>query len=143
MDTISGRKAARFGFTTTRGPPSNEIISTVQTLYNVSQSLANGAGVAAIIYMYVEPDYRGLSIGELALEAISAIQSMQGCDFTVLVADDDGSGKLVNWYRSNGFSLAPTLQEVFGSPGAKYGVTMIRPISVAPDIFSRCKIIWW
>ena len=136
------RRIGKFGITTTRGPPAVLLDETIKDIYDVTPPI-NGAGVAAIIYMYVEPEYRKLGIGELALEAIAAIQIVQGCDFTVLVADDDGSNKLVAWYEKNGFSIAPKLQEMFGSPGGKYGVTMIRPTQVASDIFARCQIKWW
>jgi GNAT superfamily N-acetyltransferase len=108
----------------------------------VTEAQATSAGIAAIIYMFVEPQYRGLGIGELALEAISAIHTVQGCDFTVLVADDKGSGKLIQWYEKNGFRIAPSLQEVFGSSDG-LGMAMIRPVNVDPDIFSRCQIKYW
>lgn len=93
--------------------------------------------------MYVEPEYRGRGIGALALEVIAAIQTVQGCDFTVLVADDDGSGRLIQWYKDYGYMPAPKLQDLFGSPGGKYGMTMIRPTTVRSDIFARCQIKWW
>ncbi len=137
-----GKKIARFGITTARGPPAPQIDETVEDIY----SIPNGGpspGVAAIIYMFVEPEYRKVGIGELALEAIAAIQTVQGCDFTVLVADDDGSNKLISWYEKCGFSIAPKLQDIFGSPGGKFGVTMIRPTQVRSDIFARCQIKWW
>lgn len=137
-----GKQIAKFGFTTTRGPPAAPIDQTIQDIYGVDLPF-NGAGVAAIIYMYVEPEYRKLGIGELALEAIAAIQTVQGCDFTVLVADDDGSNKLIHWYQRNGFTLAPQLQDIFGSPNGKFGLTMIRPTQVSSDIFARCQIKWW
>jgi GNAT superfamily N-acetyltransferase len=136
------KQIARFGITTTRGPPAPPMDETIQDIYGVTPPFG-GAGIAAIIYMFVEPEYRKLGIGELALEAIAAIQIVQNCDFTVLVADDDGSNKLIEWYERNGFTQAPKLQDIFGSPGGKYGVTMIRPTQVASDIFARCQIVWW
>ena len=69
---------------------------TLEELYGVSSSIF-GKSIGAIIYMFVEPEYRGLGIGSLALEAIAAIQTVQGCDYTVLVADDNGSRKLIKW----------------------------------------------
>jgi len=136
-----GASIAKFGITTTRGPTTPEIISCLQVFYNVTEAQAQSAGIAAIIYMFVEPKYRGLGVGELALEAIAAIHAVQGLDFTVLVADDKGSGKLVQWYENNGFRTAPALQELFGSIGL--GMAMIRPVYVAPDVFSRCTIKYW
>ena len=138
----TGSKIARFGITTVRGPTTPEIISCLELFYGVTEAQARSAGIAAIIYMFVEPKYRGLGIGELALEAIAAIHVVQGCDFTVLVADDKGNGKLIQWYEKNGFRIAPSLQEVFGSSQG-LGMAMIRPVNVAPDIFSRCTIKYW
>lgn len=135
---------ARFGITTTRGPPAPEIDETVSDIYNIPTGVGMASpGIAAIIYMYVEPAYRKNGIGVLALEAIAAIQTVQGCDFTVLVADDDGSGKLIQWYEACGFTVAPKLQDIFGSPGGEFGVTMIRPTQVRSDIFAQCQIKWW
>ena len=139
---IRKKKIARFGITTSRGPPCKEIDETIEDVYDMKVS-PGSAGTAAIIYMFVEPEYRKNGIGELALEAIAAIQCVQNCDFTVLVADDNGSGKLIKWYEENGYSKAPKLQAIFGSPNQEYGVTMIRPTQVRADIFSKCKIKWW
>jgi GNAT superfamily N-acetyltransferase len=136
----TNKKIARFGITTSRGPSAPQIDETIQEVYDIS---FNNAGIGAIIYMFVEPEYRKLGIGELALEATYAIQTVQGCDFTVLVADDDGSNKLISWYERNGFTIAPKLQDMFGSPGGKFGTTMIRPTEVRSDIFARCQIKWW
>jgi len=137
-----GKKIAKFGFTTSRGPSAPPIDETVEELYGVSSSIF-GKSIGAIIYMFVEPNYRGLGIGSLALEAIAAIQTVQGCDYTVLVADDDGTGKLIKWYEDSGYLQAPKLQDLFGSSGGEFGLTMIRPTSVRSDIFAQCQIKWW
>lgn len=143
LEAYKGRKKiARFGITTTRGPPEPIITQTIEEIYNITVPF-NGAGVAAIIYMFVEPDYRKFGIGDLAIEVISAIHTVQNIDFTVLVADDNGSGKLVAWYEKNGFATAPGLQDLFGSPGGQFGATMIRPVQMTPDFFERCTIKWW
>jgi GNAT superfamily N-acetyltransferase len=135
-----GKQIAKFGITTTRGPSAPPIDETIEELYDIK---GYQVGIAAIIYMFVEPEYRGLGIGSLALEATAAIQTVQSCDFTVLVADDNGSGKLIKWYEDNGYKKAPKLQGLFGSPGGEYGLTMIRPTEVRSDIFAKCQIKWW
>ena len=93
--------------------------------------------------MFVEPDYRKLGIGSLALEVILAIHSLQAVDFTVLVADDNGSGDLVRWYEKNGFLKAPLMQKILGSPDGQFGAAMIRPVSVREGFFEKCKVKWW
>lgn len=132
-------KIARFGFTTERGPPAPPIQETVSDLYKIDPNIM--VGVAAIIYMFVEPKYRKRKVGTLALQVISLIHAIQGCDFTVLVVDDNGSGKLIDWYERNGYSKAPKLQAILGSPNAVNGITMISPTKqVLPD---GCHVQWW
>lgn len=132
-------KIARFGFTTERGPTISPIRETVHDIYGLNPELS--VGVGAIIYMFVEEAYRKKNVGSLALEVISLIHAIQGCDFTVLVADDNGSGRLIQWYEEQGYSKAPKLQECFGSPNGIHGVTMIAPTRrVKPE---GCSITWW
>jgi hypothetical protein len=132
-------KIGRFGITTENGPPVLSIQETVHDLYGLDPNVF--VRTAAIIYMFVEPEYRQRELGTLALQVIPLMHSIQGCDFTVLVADDNGSGKLVEWYQRHGYMLAPKLQDVFGSPNQKFGITMIAPTqSVLPK---DCFIQWW
>jgi hypothetical protein len=132
-------KIARFGFTTESGPSIPPIRQTVHEIYGLDPKLM--VRVGAIIYMFVEEPYRKKNVGVLALDVLSLIHAIQGCDFTVLVADDNGSGRLVEWYLENGYSIAPKLQECFGSPNELHGKTMIAPTcGVLP---SECFIKWW
>lgn len=132
-------RIARFGFTTEPGPAILPIRQAVHELYGLNPQLM--VRVGAIIYMFVEEPYRKKNVGALALDVLALIHAIQGCDFTVLVADDNGSGKLVNWYLENGYTIAPQLQDCFGSPNEIHGKTMIAPTnSVLPD---KCFIKWW
>mmetsp|Transcript_23345 Transcript_23345/g.34853 ORF Transcript_23345/g.34853 Transcript_23345/m.34853 type:complete len:299 (-) Transcript_23345:245-1141(-) len=130
----------RFGFTTSRGPSNTEIDTTIRQVYNINPPPLS-ATIAAIIYMYVEPPYRHRDVGSLALTVISAIQSVQAVDFTVLVAA--GDERLVEWYEKNGYVRAPLLQEVMGSAGGEFGVTMIAPVGVREGFFEECDLKWW
>jgi GNAT superfamily N-acetyltransferase len=131
---------AKFGITTESGPFCEELEETIQDIYQ--DNCGGGAiGVAAIKYMFVEPEYRRQGLGSLALEVISQIHAWQKCSYTVLIADDDGSGKLIEWYKSHGFSLAPKLDRVFGcvqnssscvdngTASSVLGIAMISPTS--------------
>ena len=130
-------KVGRFGFSTVRGPPAEPIQETVGDLYGINTLV----GVGAIVYMFVEPEYRKRNIGVMALEVIRCIHAIQGIDFTVLVVDDNGSGKLNDWYEQNGYARAPKLQNILGSPDAIHGVTMIAPTALSLD--DDCRIKWW
>lgn len=130
------KKVGRFGITARAGPPHPAMLETIQTLLD-NPDLTPPLYVGAIIYMFVQEDYRQRGIGHLALQAISWIHAQIHCGYTVLVADDNGSGKLVAWYEDHGFVQAPLLQDVLGSPDGIYGVTMIGPASGAaiPESF--------
>ena len=130
-------KIGRFGFTTERGAPTQQIQETVSDLYGINQQ----ASVGAIIYMFVEPEYRARNVGTLALEVIRCIHAIQNIDFTVLVVDDNGSGKLNDWYLKRGYLKAPKLQNMLGSPDAVHGISMITPTNLALD--EDCRIKWW
>lgn len=137
------KKIGRFGFTTSRGPSSPEIDTTIREIYNINPPPLS-ATIAAIIYMFVEPEYRNRNIGALSLEVISAIQSVQAVDFIVLVADDNGSGSLVNWYQEHDYSKAPLMQDILGSPNEKNGISMISPVTIQPGFFDdQCVVKWW
>ncbi|KAL7550486.1 hypothetical protein ACHAWF_013718 [Thalassiosira exigua] len=137
-----GGRALLEAYHKARGPSSPEIDTTIRELYKIDPPPLS-ATIAAIIYMFVEPEYRSQNVGALALEVISAIQSVQAVDFTVLVADDNGSGGLVRWYEGNGFSRAPLMQNILGSPDEKNGIAMISPVKIEEGFFYRCTIKWW
>lgn len=133
------RRIARFGFTTESGPSIPPMQQAVHEIYGIDPQRI--VRVGAIIYMFVEESYRKKNVGVLALDVLSLIHAYQGFDFTVLVADDNGSGRLIDWYVENGYAIAPQLQECFGSPNEVHGKTMIAPtVGVLPD---DCSIKWW
>jgi len=158
-ETPALRKVGRFGITTVPGPPLTLEASTVSQLFNDDEHSSSSTNdncldeppmafsCAALIFMWVDPAYRGRGIGNLALEMVRWIHGRQGCDMTVLVADDNGSGKLVEWYERQGFVRTPELQEPFGSPNQIYGIAMAgRTITQAPSSSSSSPpwtIEWW
>jgi len=135
---LDDKKIGRFGITTEAGPSVPPIQETVSDIYRINASIVSAA---AIIYMFVEPEYRQRDLGKMALEVIAFVHAYQGCEFTVLVANDNGSGKLVEWYERHGFRQAPKLQDFFGSPNQQYGVTMIAPTNATRP--TDCTIQWW
>lgn len=131
-----GKKVGRFGITTVPGPPASPIMQAVRDIYQINKPLVQ---TGAIIYMFVEPEYRRRNIGPLALQMIAFVHAHQGMDFTVLVVDDDGSGKLIDWYQRMGYCKAPQLQELLGSPGGQFGITMMAPTNGTLP----APIRWW
>lgn len=136
-----GSLIGRFGITTTSGPSVPILAQQVSQLYGGKITSPMFLQTAAIQYMVVEPAFRKRQVGSLGLEIISHVHAFQNCDFTLLVANDDGSGKLVSWYERHGFKKAPLLQELLGSPNKIYGTTMIGPSNAT--LPAHCKIEWW
>jgi GNAT superfamily N-acetyltransferase len=153
-----GSPIGRFGIVPDAGgsaPP--EAIQ--QAAGRLTVSTSEMLRAAAIIYMFVEPKYRGRSVGSLALAVISHIHASRGCHCTVLVANDsqarqkasfDANAKLdtnhvddrlVQWYERHGFIRAPELQDLLGSPHGIYGITMMAPTLFQSD--APFRIQWW
>ena len=139
------QKIGRNGITCQRGPSAPPIAETVEQLYGISASLAQTIGIAAVIYMVVEPEFRGRNVGSLALEVIALIHAKVNADFTILVCDDKSSREvrtLVKWYEGNGYKRAPLLQNMMGSPNEQFGVSMIAPTD-GRGVPDGCTIQWW
>lgn len=138
-----GKQVGRFGVTTTPGPSMPLIGQQLSQLYSKDRSINIPVlpTTAAIQYMVVEPDFRKRNVGVLALQVIAHVHAYINCDFTLLVADDNGSGKLIDWYQRHGYQPAPLLQDLLGSPNQKYGVAMVGPTNATLPY--DCRLEWW
>jgi len=59
--------------------------------------------IGLLVYMWVAPRYRKQGMGDMVLaKAISACLS-KGDQFLLMVHDDSGSGRLIDWYKQRGF----------------------------------------
>ena len=128
-------KLGHVGGTILPGPAIPPLVATIQQLYD------NDTTAGALQYMFVEPAHRGQGLGAETLAVWQHLQALYGCSYTLLVADDDGSGKLVAWYERQGFGRAPLLQEALGSPNEKHGVAMVGKIGEASE--REFCIEWW
>jgi GNAT superfamily N-acetyltransferase len=135
-----GTKIGRFGITSQRGPSFPPLEETIEELYGIKATA--GIGIGAIIFMFVEPEYRGRSVGKLALDIVGLIHATVGADFTILVADDKSEANtLIQCYERLGFKRAPKLQDFMGSPNGQFGLSMIAPVQA--NIPEGCRIEWW
>ena len=150
--TMHGVRLGRFGIVTEPGPVVPPPLSAaIQRIYGGHREDDDDIRAGAIVYMYVEPEYRGQDIGSVALaQVLPAIQRSCSGTHTLLVAndktparrretrttdeedgynhdDDDDSGdrKLVQWYQRHGYHVADELQDMLGSPNGIYGIAMI------------------
>jgi len=136
----NGKLVGRFGITTQPGPSFPVIVRQASKLFP-KQRIPDVIRTGAVQYMVVEPEYRKRNIGSLALQVIAYVHAFQNCDFCMLVADDKGSGRLVEWYERHGFQRAPMLQDFLGSPDGRFGITMMGFTNATLPI--SCKIEWW
>mmetsp|Transcript_33639 Transcript_33639/g.51585 ORF Transcript_33639/g.51585 Transcript_33639/m.51585 type:complete len:268 (-) Transcript_33639:88-891(-) len=128
---------AKFGISLQSGPPNPNVQDAVEQVFahdkNNNHHDHHDVRVAAIVYMFVEESHRKQGIGRMALRYIEALHAIQDIQYTLLVADDDGSGKLIAWYERYGFSCTPSLQEMVGSPKGEYGTAMMTPVSISKE----------
>ena len=152
---MHGVRLGRFGIVTEPGPVVPPPLSAaIRRIYggHCAEDDDDDIRAGAIVYMYVEPEYRGQDIGSVALaQVLPAIQRSCSGTHTLLVAndktparqqrretrttddedgynhDDDDSGdrKLVQWYQRHGYHVADELQDMLGSPNGIYGIAMI------------------
>lgn len=59
--------------------------------------------IGLMVYMWVHPDYRGSNLGDLLLKKIYNDCIKKGDQFLLIVHDDNGSGKLIEYYLKRGF----------------------------------------
>jgi GNAT superfamily N-acetyltransferase len=145
----------RFGITVAPGPSTPELVSALSRVTGRTSNSVAVAAAAAIVYMYVEPPHRHKGIGAMALQIIADLHRRQGCDCTILVADDKSGWDertLVKWYERHGYHRAPELQQMMGSPDETFGVAMIAPITTSSSSSSTSTteptppsftVEWW
>jgi len=59
--------------------------------------------IGLLIYMYVMPSHRGNHLGDFLLAEVEREFKERGDDFILIVHDDNGSGKLIQYYLDRGF----------------------------------------
>lgn len=65
--------------------------------------------IGLFVYMWVNPSYRGQGLGEVLLETGKDYCRGKGDSHMILVHDDDGSGRLVQYYEDRGFLPIETI----------------------------------
>lgn len=126
----------RMGFTTQAGPSLPLHPTTLERLKLFSSNNKsendnyydeNNTNIQtmALIFLWIDPQYRGLQWGIQAMRIVRYIHYTLGAQCTVIVANDKGSGRLVPWYEQQGFVQALELQECLGSPNQIYGTAMV------------------
>ena len=59
--------------------------------------------VGVLVYMWVDPDFRGKGIGLILLDCVKRRCLEKGMEYLLLIHDDNGSGRLITFYEQQGF----------------------------------------
>ena len=59
--------------------------------------------IGLFVYMWVKPKLRGLQVGDYLLNTALEYCRKRGDQYILLVHDDTGSGKLIDYYKTRGF----------------------------------------
>jgi GNAT superfamily N-acetyltransferase len=59
--------------------------------------------VGLLVYMWVDPRYRGLGMGDAMLRTVMQECRVRNCTHLLLAHQDDGSGRLLGYYQRRGF----------------------------------------
>jgi hypothetical protein len=85
------------------------ILSKFQNITQVNlpfKRVKQGTGVHNVglfVYMWVNPKYRKQQFGDFLLDLAIKECKSRGDDFMLIVHDDNGSGRLINYYLEKGF----------------------------------------
>ena len=60
-----------------------------------------------LVYMWVAPKWRGRKLGDMLLSIAVEQCLSKGDKYMLCVHDDEGSGKLVEWYKQRCFEVVP------------------------------------
>lgn len=133
----------RIGLTTRVGPPLPPLAATTRELLQSDDSniSTTNRDCMALIFVWIDPDYRGQQWGVQAVSLVRYLHGIWGAASTVLVAADSGSGRLVPWYEQQGFVQATELQDYMGSPNCIHGTVMMgRTLQEPPSGFWKSII---
>eukprot|EP00953_Heterococcus_sp_UTEX-ZZ885_P013167 7526-Heterococcus_DN1.PRE.2 len=89
----------------------------IYTLFGTDSNSSNGSDdngilqstaipVAPIIYVYVDPRYRGYGFGTRLFRECMNYLANQGIEYALITVQDNGSGKLVPFYEAMGYISA-------------------------------------
>ena len=97
---------AKVGIRTRSIPSQGSLEKYIKWQFNDSETdLSLKLGL--LVYMWVAPKWRGRNLGDMLL-SIAVEQCLnKGDKYMLCVHDDQGSGKLVAWYRQRCFEILP------------------------------------
>jgi ribosomal protein S18 acetylase RimI-like enzyme len=105
---LRGKPLAKVGIRTYSAPSTDGMGDFLKRLTHgesngASADPPNDFSIGLFVYMWVDEGKRGEKIGEFLLHLAASRFMERGNDFMLIVHDDNGSGKLVQYYRRLGF----------------------------------------
>jgi GNAT superfamily N-acetyltransferase len=73
----------------------------IKEIYHITDRKA--FQICVLVYMWVDPIFRAQNIGIKLIERAKDYCNIHNYEYILLVHDDNGSGKLIDYYRKNGF----------------------------------------
>jgi hypothetical protein len=100
IDTANKRKKNTIGKIKKVGPTSTGSANTKWAAKTDKDSIAI---VGLFVYMWIAPVLRKRQLGDILFEEGKQMCRDLGAGFMILVHDDDGSGKLIEYYKNRNF----------------------------------------
>ena len=98
------KPACKCGMRCTTFPATASLIKAIKKSYNIEKKEnINITMISLMIYMYVSEKYRSQNIGTVLLNILISKSIELHANYLLLVVDDNGSGKLIDYYRNKGF----------------------------------------
>lgn len=98
---------AKVGIRTRSVPSQGSLEEYIKKQFNDSEpNLSLKLGL--LVYMWVAPRWRGRKLGDMLLSIAVEQCLSKGDKYMLCVHDDQGSGKLVEWYKHRRFEVMPT-----------------------------------
>jgi hypothetical protein len=103
---------AKVGIRTSSVPGQGGMEDFIRTLFNdfndkTAKEREASMKLGLLVYMWVAPRWRGMNLGEMLLGLAVEQCTNKGDKYMLCVHDDQGSGKLVEWYRQRNFYDLP------------------------------------
>lgn len=94
--TVGGkyRMIGKVGFKVRPAPIDRRMSMVASKLFGERRKIFK---VGMLVYMVVEPEYRGAGWGDVIVQATAGEMRRRGLDYMLLIVDDDGTGRLFRY----------------------------------------------
>ena len=97
------KPACKCGMKCTTFPATASLVKVIKESCNIEKNDRNITMISLMIYMYVSEKYRKQNIGSTLLDILISKSIELHANYLLLVVDDNGTGKLFDYYKNKGF----------------------------------------